>query len=1347
MFTFASKYMDMNHFKRIIFVAALGMVAVFMSAQSVRFFPAGEMLSNSLTSQIYQDSIGYVWIGTSNGLNRYDGNKVTVYRHEEANDRSLLYDKVLCVNNDAQGRLLIGTRKQGLQQYNYDTDDFTTIPIASGNTGISQICTSPDGQTYIVTVRYGVVRLSWRGQQPVAEPLRVLPEGATAEQMAADAAGRLWFISKDRRVYCSQGGALAQPVTADGEEQRFTRVFAGSGGDVFAGTEDGSLFRFNAMRGQLQRLTRGGLSPVSDIQQADARHLYLGTDGDGIRLVDVTTGAVGRPMTNASSLDLSHEKVTSICVNRQGDLWMAAFRRGVFFCPRTTYGFQLFRPSAGMLQGRGCYVTALTPDTDGGLWMAVEENGLFHFDAEGNVLMHLSYRKDGSGLPADVMSLLMARDGRLWVGAFLGRAGWVDTASGDFHPITAKAEDGPPRPLTHVNGIAEGTDGTLWMSTVGNGLIHYHPASGKVSVYNTSSPGEEAIPSDYLQCVALDAAGRVFFGTGNGVGCLDVHSGSFTSVFGRNNIFDDVPVNCICFDRHQRLWAGSDEGLLCYDIRTRMEQRYTTADGLPSNAICGIQQDANGRLWLSTLMGLVLMTVDGDTPSFRRYYAADGLQGNEFSKTVSAVSADGVLFFGGMNGATAFRPGDIQQANSQLTVTPSELLMGSEPVTTLTRSGGRQVIDSPITEARQVRLSYDDASFSLGFTTFSYAGGMGITYYYQIDDGQWLQLPQGSNHVSFTHLSPGRYQLKVKAQLGEVESSVRQISIVITPPWYSSWWAWLIYLAAAGLLGYFFIRRYRERQEEKLNEVRLRFFTDISHDIRTPMTLIISPLDGLLKDTTLSADVHKTLQLMQANANRILELVNQLLTIRKVDRDQMRLQCRETDVVAYLKQAYRMFESQARAHKVKLSFLHDMDELLAWVDTSFLDKVINNLLGNAFKYTPEGGSVSLRLSLGVDEKARGALSNYFQVEVVDTGQGLDPQEIPHLFERFYRSRHSLAAGGTGIGLNLCEALITRHHGVIAAENRGDGQQGSRFYFRLPLGMSYLLTEEMAPAEEESPAAQVEKALSTVQNMKTEKRNNKSGFRLLIIDDDADIRDYLASELGRNYTIVSASNGRDGLQLALSRMPDLVICDVMMPDMDGYEFVKTLKHNPNINDIPVILLTAKGETSDRIEGLGRGADAYMVKPFHMDELNTQIRNLISNRQRLRGKYSGSQEQAERVEEVEMQSGDEQFIERVMQAVNRHMNDRDYHTEQLASDVGVSRVHLNRKMKELTGVSPGEFMRNLRLKQAAKLLLEKKSDISQIAYSCGFASISVFSAAFKKIYGMSPTAYIENNDKTK
>ncbi len=1309
--------------KRLLLVLSFALSAIAVCGQSVRFFSSDNSLCSSLVSAIYEDSIGYVWICTENGLNRYDGTQMKVYFHDKSHANSLLHNRVQAINNDDRHHLLVGT-KQGLQWFDYGTDEFHEIKFPETQTGVRDIFTH-NGHTYLATGRLGILELTWtKDGAPKVRRLRQF-QLSSAQQTMIDDTGTLLALEDNGTIHVLHVHAKrAQKIAS---KERFTRLFMDRRGVVFAGTQNHGVYRFDRSTKTFKQFSRGISTPVKAFQQLDADHLYVATDGEGVKLLDVNTGLLQAKFMDVPSYDMGNGKISSILNNRRGDTWIAAYRYGVFFYPNKKLGFCSILPVSPFSNRPAGYVSAVCSDGKGGIWMATDNGGLFNYDSEGQMLVNYSY---SDGLPHGITSLFVDSRGWLWVGSFVDELCRLDVPSRRFVRLSALAgEEG--KMIECSKAIAEDHHGRLWIGSLTKGLFSIDTQGWHIeNVCGPYAKNKKSIANPSLvYSIAIDRKDRVFFSVSSGFCCYDQLRHDFARASGKEVFLPEITINSIYFDeRRQQLFGGSEEGLIVYDMRRHTHKVYTTAQGLPSDVVCAISGTASGDIWMSTMGGLAhFLQRQGH---FVSYYYQDGLQGNEFSKNVVCNTSNGMLVFGGLNGVTLFQPGNILADNQRFRLVLSEILLSGNSVTTLTRSGGRSVIDCPITEVREIRLGHSDNSFSLNFTSFDASNPGRLAYYYRLGNDDWQLMPNGHGNLPFANLHPGTYLLQVRAESGSAVSDILKIRIIVRQPWYNTWWAWILYLMVVGAIVYFIVQQITERQREQLNTIRLRFFTDISHDIRTPLTMIITPLDQLLSRHDISSDLHQTFQLMYNNANRILQLVNQMLEIRKIDNGQVQLQCRQMDMVSYLQDACQNYKLQAHVRKMQFRFTHSMDELICWADRSILDKVMSNLLGNALKYTPEGGEITVKLTMGVDSKEVGPLENYFQVEVIDTGIGLDTKEIPHLFERFYRSKHSQHIGGTGIGLNLCEALIATHHGSISARNRNDGKQGSCFFFRLPLGHSYLKPEEMVA--EEDTEEESTNALS--------KRHPTTNFKILVIDDEADILAFLCNELRKHYTVASATNGSEGLQIALTRQPDLIICDVMMPGMDGYEFVKQLKHNPNVCDIPVILLTAKSTVQDRVTGLNRGADAYITKPFHLDELNMQIRNLIDNRQRLRGKYSGQHEQAGVVEDVVLESSDEQLKQRIMKAIDQHLDDPDFKIDALSQEVGVSRIHLHRKMKEFTGLPAGEFLRNMRLQQAARLLRENKSDISQIAYACGFQSISVFSTAFKKHYGMTPTQYM-------
>ena len=532
---------------------------------------------------------------------------------------------------------------------------------------------------------------------------------------------------------------------------------------------------------------------------------------------------------------------------------------------------------------------------------------------------------------------------------------------------------------------------------------------------------------------------------------------------------------------------------------------------------------------------------------------------------------------------------------------------------------------------------------------------------------------------------------------------------------------------------------------EQLNEAKLQFFINISHEIRTPMFLIISPLQKLMA-TDYDTERQQSYNIIYRNAERLLRLVNQLMDIRKIDKGQMQLKFQETDIVSFIQDLHYTFAYQANTKHIKLDFHSEVKELKAWIDPKNFDKVILNILSNAFKFTPENGNIQIRLCTGNDPNAaEKALSRYFEISIEDDGIGINETELERIFDRFYQIRNNQNNSniGTGIGLHLTRSLVELHHGSITVENN-QGTPGCRFIVRLPLGKEHLKPEEIDNSAVKQDSVHITTALPTTPLIETPpKTHSKSKYRVLIVEDNDEIRRYICQELGRDFHMQECRNGKEAFTYILKKTPDLIISDIMMPEMDGMTLCSKVKQNINTNHIPVILLTAKSREEDNLEGLSIGADAYITKPFSIEILRQSTFNLIKSRERLRNNFQGSQTQKERMQELEIESPDERLLDRIMKVINDNIANPELNVEMVAETVGISRVHLHRKLKELTNQSTRDLIRNLRLKQAATLLAKKRQSINEVAALTGFTNVAYFSTAFKELYGMTPTAYMEQN----
>jgi DNA-binding response OmpR family regulator len=526
----------------------------------------------------------------------------------------------------------------------------------------------------------------------------------------------------------------------------------------------------------------------------------------------------------------------------------------------------------------------------------------------------------------------------------------------------------------------------------------------------------------------------------------------------------------------------------------------------------------------------------------------------------------------------------------------------------------------------------------------------------------------------------------------------------------------LLYLAILLIIGREIYRQIEQKRKQEAEEEKMRFLINATHDIRSPLTLILGPLKKL-RVTANDTESQNYINTIDRNAQRLLLLVNQILDERKIDKNQMHLHCQETDLVAFIASIKALFQFNAEQRGIKYTFEHDEPKLMAWVDRSNFDKVVSNLLANAFKYVRENGEIKIVLS---------KTGSHAVMKVIDSGAGFKDVDTKKLFDRFYQGPGH--AEGSGIGLNLSKAIVNLHGGSIKAYNRTDGGTGACLEVQIPLGTNHLKPEEIERNQEQENASK---------NASTGKAN--TNIKVMVVDDDHEVTAYIKSELSQWYRIDTFQDGKEALEALLKGSYDIVVSDVIMPQMDGIALLKHIKGNTQVSHIPVVLLTSKAEVSDRLEGLREGADAFLAKPFNMEELHVLIDQLIANFRRLRGKFSGALEQKDLREEVDVKGADAQFMERIMKSVNENLPNSEFNVERLAADTGVSRAQLHRKMKEITGISPSDFIRNIRLEEAARLIRENKTNLSQVAYAVGFTNQSHFSTIFKKQYGMPPSEY--------
>lgn len=856
-----------------------------------------------------------------------------------------------------------------------------------------------------------------------------------------------------------------------------------------------------------------------------------------------------------------------------------------------------------------------------------------------------------------------------------------------------------------LDGMLVDAAGNMFLTSQGNGLYVWNRKSGKMTQYlmDDRRP-HKTICNNWITDIRLDSRGRLWCATTNGVSCMDTKTGYFDIILSRPLLEGKTCYSTLELS-DSKIAIATEMGLYLYDSKKRQTTPWPHSESISGLRIYSLKKDAKGNLWMSTAQGI--WCYDSKAKSFFSFEKGNGLLTKEYQAGVVGSTSDGVICYGNSEGLTYFRPSQVKDYN--------------EKMSAIYLSG--VLLDGKMAPFIGDNLSVpsDFKSIVLSFSLLDYQSVGNIVFQYRINGGKWISNAAGDNSFNFTGLSYGHYRIEVRTYCnGKYSIYNKVINLNVLAPWYLTVWAKLIYLFL--VLGFMaaVIFVYLRKKKRDLEEVKMQFLINATHDIRSPLTLIMEPLKKLKERLGNAEEYHEDIDTMDRNAQRLLTLVNQILDERRLDKHQMNLSCRETNLVEFSRGLVSLFTYNANLRGINIRLEMPETPVNAWIDRNKLDKAIANLLSNAFKYTPNGGEIIFRI-VKQDKKVL--------LYVIDSGKGLGKNDdAKTLFERFYQGKNSadMHLGGSGIGLNLCRSIVRLHGGDVYAHNREDGKSGACFIIELPLGKEHLKNNQIC--------------LDNVGTKKKQQRGAASrNSKILLVDDDIEICRYLKSELSDWYRFVICNNGKEALKQLLSGDFDLVVSDVVMPEMDGITLLRNIKGNANISHVPVIMLTSKSEISDRLEGIKLGADAYLAKPFSLEELHLTIDNLIDNVRRLKGKFTGALKQDDKVEKVEVKGYDEELMERIMKVVNENLSDSDFNVEKMCDEVGVSRTQLHRKLKEMTGVPTSEFLRNIRLNEAARLIRERKINITQVSYMVGFANNSHFSTAFKKYFGMSPTEY--------
>lgn len=1370
-------------------------------------------LSSNVTSSILQDKMGFLWFGTDAGLNRYDGYSVKIYSQSKKEEYSLTNDVIKCLFEDSLGMIWIGTDR-GLNKYDPYLGQMTKILSQENNakslsnntiTAITECNTiwigSFNGLNKIVG--YGVDGVPKFKQYNHDPQNKSSLSNNRIYSLYTDKKGNIWigteggglnFIlnSQDthtptsiRRIPYGPEGTLGKIIYS---------VTENSSGEILVGTELGvNILNLDGDKISIEQFPhpQSNNAPIYSITTDNQNNIWVGTFGDGLNLFDRESGTYKRYIHDpTNSKSLSRNFVYTVYESREHILWIAARETGIDRLDPMLQRFDHIKhlpDIAGSLNNN--VVKSMAEGPEGKVWIGTYGGGLNVYDpANGIITNYLHDPNNFNSISNNIIeSVCFDNKQRLWIGTANG-LNQYDLKTKRFKRFV----NNPNNPNSLINNniwsvCPSKNNKGIWIGTY-DGLDWYNFKTDSFTHFKNNPDDPSSLSFNFIRTVYEDNLNNLWVCTwGGGLDKLDLNKNTdltkpnfqhFKNSFTDTTSISSDLVNTIYKDYDNNIyWVGTQHGLNLFKPENNLFKHFTINEGLSGNVIKSILSDKEGTVWIGTQYGLSKYQ-----PSHNRFYIysqTDGLQGDIFNLSSCLYHSSGEMYFGGNNGISIFRPSEIVESKNFPRLYLKNLHVNNQKILPNKPFNQRNILNQSLNHQNMIVLNYHENNITFEFSAIQYSSPAKIKFKYKLEgvDLLWSIADNNNRQVTYSNLSPGKYNFKVISTNlnGDWNNIGISKTIIITPPYWASGYAFTVYfiLVVLGiLLLYQTIKRRQHAKHERLriekdqkqrNEIeqyKLQFFTNISHEIRTPLTLIAGPLEKLIehRDEITHKEQTNSLTIINRNVNILLRLVNQLLDFRKIENKKFTISVKQLNLNNLLKLLSQPFEELITTKNLKLSIQNSLNtnELLVPIDLDKLEKIISNLLSNAIKFTPNDGSISIKLYAPGEKPINLPSvdsSKYICFSVSDTGIGIAKEKQGYIFERFSQIHDSrLFQSGTGIGLSYTKVLVESHKGFIAVESVPN--QGSSFYVWLPIDIETYSAEERsehngADDQANDQAIMMDAPVLYMNELKQNKESDTSEPQskptILIVEDNNDMRSFIIDSLKDKYLTLEAIDGQMGLEIALDKGPDLIISDVMMPIMDGFEFCKQVKQNVKISHTPVILLTAKDTLDDELKGLELRADQYISKPFNTQKLRIIIRNILDERKKLQIKFNDKLSIDPK--DLSVTSADERFFEKLTELIEDNISNSDLTVEYIAENVGVSSVHLYRKLKSITGLSASKFVRSFRLKRACQLLMQNKLRIAEVAYTVGFTDPKYFRKCFKEEFGVSPTRYVASQSKEK
>lgn len=1332
------------------------------SAQQPEITISNPLVTNNISNQqvnaFAEDAQGHIWIGTFRGLNKYNVHEFHQYFCTD-DSLDLPDNQIKDMLRDSKGRLWIST-VNGVCRYT-DKDNFKYIPSDMTNKNGIQLLEGTDGRIFLnYTSHLSVYNPTTEEMNCVIPQLD--PQGTMIVKCFIDAEAQLWVVTpRTLRCYDYYSMQLKDSVAINKNSRYF---YLHKDGKIWL-TGSRTLLLFDTHTHQFTDLPPA-LAQHSVLREAEITYIHpygnnsllLNTSRHGMFCYNYANNTIAHQGDEDFPFEVPEFQISCMFTDSQNNLWIGSTDQGYTVCYHYKERFNNDNYIRSYFNNKS--VVSASAEKNGILWITTLSDGVYRYDLNNKKVVPIDMEKifpESRQKAVRVNQIFVDNDNNLWMTVTNNKVLKCQYSNNDLHIINEYD-------IKYPMSITQDYNGSIWIGTASPYVYKIAPEEKvfrEITAFDISTgsnftfiPGLLAMKDGNLLVAAFDKPMQLINTQTGAVKELLLNKEDYKACIKRSVI---IPT-ALYEDMQGDIWIGTvSNGLLRYSPSNGKIQ---PMPGTACTDISGIEEDTQGNLWVSTLYGL--SRYDRTTNRFTNYYEADGIGGNQFYDRASCRLSDGTLVFGGTHGLTLFNPIDVQiRRNIPL------LFENLKVHNKLIHPGNEECINKHLSYNPDIKLNYNQNGFSISFVALDYSEHERVHYYYMLEgfDRYWIDA-NNNREAYYANLPAGCYTFKVRIMDNDrnIVEAENSITVTVEPAPWRTWWAYTLYLLLTAGVVFLFLRAlYRIRlekeqarraeqekeQEQRVNKMNMSFFANVSHEFRTPLTMISGPVAQLCESPEIDGNNKKLLHIVQQSVNRMLRLVNQLMDFNKLENDTLKLKVKRTDVVTELKRIMEIFNVNAQSKDISLITTGIEDSFLMWLDADKIDKITTNLLSNALKFTPRGGKIEVNFDVITGEEARQAFripqeqtfAQYIKLEVADTGIGIPEEQTERIFERYYQLNNQSVGSynwGTGIGLYYARSLARLHHGLLKAGNRTNGQ-GAVFTLILPTSdEAYSPEERDNEQQEQGKAYPLQPDSPTGASTHDEEEEDDNLKKILVVDDDTEVAHYLKVLLSPTYRVICRFNAEDAFKAVSEEAPDLVLSDVVMPGTDGYTLCRKIKEDLQLCHTPVILVTAKANMEDQVEGLNTGADAYVTKPFDPTYLQALIQSQLKNREKVRA-LLGRNTQTDAIADDVLSPQDNAFMTELYSLMENELSNPELDISHMTELLKISRTKFYYKVKGLTGENPSSFFKTYKLNRAAELIKEGKYSISEIADMTGFSTHSYFSKAFKKQFGIAPSEY--------